>query len=65
MSVEELERAVADLPPDKLAKFRAWYEAFDADLWDAKIERDASNGTLDRVFEKSEQDFREGRFREL
>jgi len=65
MSVEELERAVKKLSPDELAKFRAWYEEFDATLFDAKIERDANNGTLDRVFAKSEEDFRAGRFREL
>jgi hypothetical protein len=65
MRVEELEKAVADLPPEKLAKFRAWYEQFDAALFDAKIERDAENGTLDRVFAKSEEDFRAGRFREI
>ncbi len=65
MSVEELTKAVAELPPDKLAKFRAWYEQFDAALFDAKIERDAHNGKLDKLVEKSEEDFRAGRFREL
>ncbi len=33
----------------------------DAALFDAKIERDAENGTLDRVFATSEEDFRAGR----
>lgn len=65
MSVEELENAVTKLSPDDLAKFRAWYEAFDAALFDAKIEQDAHNGTLDRAFAKSEEDFRVGRFREI
>ena len=32
MSVEELEKAVSELPPEKLAKFRAWFEEFDAEL---------------------------------
>lgn len=65
MSVEELEKAVAELPPDKFAKFRAWYEAFDAELWDRQIEEDAKNGKLDKLIEKSEADFRAGRVRDL
>jgi hypothetical protein len=65
MSVEELTKAVADLPPDKLAKFRAWFEEFEAALFDAKIARDAENGTLDKFVAESEEDFRAGRVREL
>ena len=65
MSVEELKKAVAQLPQAELAKFRAWYEEFDAALFDAKIERDANNGVLDKLIEKSEEDFRAGRFRKL
>lgn len=63
--LEDIEKAVEQLPPEALTKFRAWFEQFDAALFDAKIERDAANGKLDRLFEKSEADFRAGRFREL
>lgn len=65
MSVEELTKAVAALPPDKLSKFRAWFETFEAALFDAKIARDAENGTLDKLVAQSEEDFRAGRVREL
>lgn len=65
MSVEELEKAVAELPPDKLAKFEAWFERFVADAWDKQIERDAENGKLDKLVEESEKDFRAGRYREI
>jgi hypothetical protein len=34
VSVKELEKAVTDLPADKLAEFRAWFESFDATQWD-------------------------------
>jgi len=64
-TVEEIAEAVERLTPDKLAKFRAWYEQFEAALFDAKIERDSANGKLDKLVEKSEADFRAGRFREL
>jgi hypothetical protein len=65
MSVEELERAVAELPPEKLARFRAWFEEFEAARFDAQIEADAKSGKLDKLIEGSEEDFRAGRYREL
>lgn len=65
MSVEELQKGVTSLKPDELARFRTWYEQFDAALFDAKIERDAKSGALDRALAKSEEDFRAGRFREI
>jgi hypothetical protein len=35
-TVEDIEKAVAELPAAELDKFRAWFEAFDADRFDAK-----------------------------
>ena len=49
MILSELEQAVAKLPPDDLARFRAWFEQFDAVRFDDKIERDAKAGLLDRM----------------
>ena len=65
MTIEDLEKAVSNLPPDQLAKFRAWFEAFDAARFDEKIERDAKAGSLDRLAEQALADFRKGRAREL
>ena len=31
---------MAQLPKDQLAEFRAWYEQFDAEIWDRQIEED-------------------------
>jgi hypothetical protein len=65
MTIEDLEKAVSKLPPDQLAKFRDWFEAFDGARFDSKIERDAKAGKLDRLAEKALTDLREGRAREL
>ncbi len=65
MTIEDLEKAVAKLPSDQLAKFRAWFDAFDAARFDDKIEHDAKAGKLDRLAEQALADFREGRAREL
>jgi hypothetical protein len=64
-TVEEIETAVAKLPPEELAAFRAWFEAFDAARFDEKIERDAVSGKLDRLADHALAGHRAGRTREL
>jgi hypothetical protein len=64
-TVEDIERAVAELAPDELARFRAWFAEFDAARFDEKIERDAKAGKLDRLADQALEDFRQGRAREL
>ena len=65
MTVEDIKKAVAKLAPDELAKFRAWFEAFEADRFDRKVERDAKGGKLDRLADEALAEFRAGRAREL
>jgi hypothetical protein len=65
MTVEDIEKAVAILPEDQLAKFRAWFEAFDAARFDQKIERDALSGKLDDLAEEALDELRKGRATEL
>ncbi len=65
MTIEDLEKAVAKLPADQFAKFRAWFEEFDAARFDRKIARDAKAGKLDRMAEQALDDLRKGRAREL
>ena len=65
MTVEDIAKAVAKLPPDQLAEFRVWFEEFDAACFDRKIERDAKAGKLDTLADQAMDDFRTGRAREL
>jgi hypothetical protein len=58
MSIEDLEKAVAGLPPDQYAQFRTWFETFEADRFDRKIERDAQAGKLDRLADRAIDDLR-------
>ena len=64
-TLEDIEKALTKLPADQLAEFRAWFEAFEADRFDERIERDAKAGRLDRVAEEALANFRAGRAREL
>jgi hypothetical protein len=65
MTIEDLEKAVAELPPDQFDRFRAWFDAFDAARFDQKIDRDANAGKLDALADQAVDDFRKGRTREL
>ena len=58
MSIEDLEKAIAGLPPDQYAEFRTWFVAFEADRFDRKIERDAQAGKLDRLADQAIDDLR-------
>ena len=50
--LDEIQSAVEQLPPEELARFRAWFEELQARLWDEQIERDIKAGKLDKLAEK-------------
>ena len=62
---DDIKEAVSKLPPGELARFRAWFEAFEEARFDQKIERDAQSGELDKLAEQAARDFRQGRTREI
>lgn len=64
-TIEEIEKAVENLAPKELARFRAWFDNFDAARFDEKIERDADSGKLDELAKQALADHRRGSSREL
>lgn len=62
-TVQEIERAVSELSPERLAEFRAWFAEFDASRWDAQIDRDVSEGKLDALAAEALADIEAGRTR--
>jgi hypothetical protein len=64
-NTEEIEKAIERLTPSELARFRAWYETFDANQFDAAIERDARAGRLDALADEAMAAHRTGQSREL
>jgi hypothetical protein len=48
MKVEEIAEAVANLPPDQLARFRRWFTAFEAGRADHAGELDSAASKLGR-----------------
>jgi hypothetical protein len=64
-TAEDVEKAVEQLAPRELARFRAWFEVFDANRFDAAIERDAKAGRLDAFAEEAIAAYRAGQSRDL
>jgi hypothetical protein len=63
--LEQIEKSVAELSPEELKAFAAWFEALQADMWDRQMEADAKAGRLDRLAEQALADHRAGRTRPL
>lgn len=61
MSLQQLESAVAGLPPADLDAFARWFEEYLADAWDRRIEADALAGRLDAAGRRADADFEAGR----
>ena len=61
----EIEKAVSHLPRKDLAKFRSWFEKFDAVRWDKQMEEDVKAGKLDIIANKALEDFKKGKCKEL
>jgi hypothetical protein len=53
--VEAIERQIEQLSPEDLSVLRAWFAAFDAEVWDRQIESDVRAGKLDMLAEKALQ----------
>jgi hypothetical protein len=64
-TLEDIEKAVTQLPADQLAKFRTWFEEFEAARFDRRIERDAKAGRLDKLAEQALAHFRARGARDL
>ncbi|MCC6486230.1 MAG: hypothetical protein IT364_01910 [Candidatus Hydrogenedentes bacterium] len=64
-TVEEIKRAcVTKLTVAERTQLLEWLRELDDD-WDHRIERDAANGKLDRLFDEADRDFESGRCKPL
>jgi hypothetical protein len=63
--LQKIEKDVSLLPQSELAKFRSWFEEFNADKWDKQFEKDVKAGKLDQLADKAISDFRKGNFKKI
>ncbi len=61
MSLQDIETAIATLPPDDVVALSQWLEEFLADQWDRQIEEDIKAGRLDKAGRRADADFEAGR----
>ena len=64
-SVDQIEKAILELPPQELRKLSAWIAELDQERWDDQLAQDVAAGKLDRLAEEAIRDFQAGRFRTL
>jgi hypothetical protein len=55
ITVEEIQKAVAELKPDELARFRQWFLEWEAEAWDREIQEDVAAGRLDFLADEALQ----------
>jgi hypothetical protein len=63
--IESIKKAVEQLSPKELARFRVWFEEFEAQLFDAQIERDVKAGKLDKLIAEARANHKAGRREEF
>lgn len=63
--VQELQSAVSQLSAEELARFREWFDKFDAEIWDRQFEEDAKSGKLDQLANQAIADFQAGKCKQL
>jgi hypothetical protein len=63
--IEDIAKAVEQLSPQDFAKFRAWFEEFEARVFDERIERDAHAGKLDKLIAEVRANHETGRREEF
>ncbi len=63
--LEQIEKSIAELPQQDVAKLKQWLEEFYADMWDRQIEADIKAGKLDKLAEQAREDIKAGRFRDI
>lgn len=63
--LEAIEKAITELSDDERAKLRAFLEELEEQAFDARIERDAAAGKLDKLEERARENYRAGRVKDL
>jgi succinate dehydrogenase flavin-adding protein (antitoxin of CptAB toxin-antitoxin module) len=63
--LETIEKAIAELSDEERRKLRAFLDELDEQMFDAKIERDAKAGKLDKLEEEALENYRAGKTRPL
>ena len=62
--VEEIEAAIASLPPEEFRRIAQWFYEREGRLWEEQLDSDSASGKLDFLFEEAESESAQGLLRE-
>jgi len=62
--VEEIEAAIASLPPEEYRRLVDWFRAREQMRWDEQLDRDSIAGKLDFLFREAESESAQGLVRD-
>ena len=65
MSVQEIEKAIAQLPRSEVTELLRWFEEFQGQSWDEQIERDAKSGRFNALVEQAKAEHAAGESKPL
>jgi hypothetical protein len=65
MQVEEIQIAIASLPPEQYIQLKDWFSERDWEQWDRQIAADANAGKLDFLMNEALAEKAKGNLREL
>ena len=63
--LEQIEKSFAELSPEELKAFKAWFEELEAARWDRQIADDAKAGKLDKLIAEAKAEIAAGKVRPL
>ena len=65
LTIEQIEAAILELPPDKFHQLLEWFSELDYRRWDEQLEQDIATGKLEDLANEAIADFEAGRYREI
>jgi hypothetical protein len=60
MTLQEIEKHVAELPPEQFVEFTEWFGEFKNQVWDQQIAADAASGKLDHLVKEARDEHAAG-----
>jgi hypothetical protein len=63
--LEQIQSSIEELPDEEIAKLCDWIADLDARIFDAKLERDAQSGKLDKLAAEARGNLAAGRGEEF
>ena len=65
LTLEQIESAILQLPPDQFQKLLEWFAEVDYQRWDEEIEKDVTDGKLEALAQEAIADFEAGHCRTI